>query len=77
MKESAKHRAESAAGRKDLPKRSWPTSLSLAAALVGIGVTVSAVVNPLFGRSVHWDWMGGLAPTLLLILTVAIRRRWA
>jgi hypothetical protein len=47
-------------------QRSWLVSLGVAA----------AVVNPLFGRYVHWDWMVGLAPTLYVISVVALRRRW-
>jgi len=57
-------------------KRSWLVSLAMAAAVVGASILVSAVVNPLFGRSVHWDWMAGLAPTLYVISVIALRRRW-
>ena len=57
-------------------KRSWPVALAWAGALVGGAVILSAVVNPLFGRYVHWDWMAGLAPTLFVFLTLAFRRRW-
>ncbi len=57
-------------------KRGWLVSLGLAAALVGVGVALSAVVNPVFGRYVHWDWMAGVAPAMLLLLAVALRRRW-
>ena len=57
-------------------KRSWLVSFGLAAALVGVGVALSAVVNPVFGRYVHWDWMAGVAPAMLLLLAVALRRRW-
>ena len=63
-------------GRTGRAKRSWPVSLGWAAALVVIVVALSAVVNPLFGRYVHWDWMAGLAPTLLVLLTLALCRRW-
>ena len=56
--------------------RNWPVSLGWAAALVGIAVALSASVNPLFGRSVHWDWMAGLAPTMLVLGAIALRRRW-
>ena len=56
--------------------RSWPVSALWAAVFVGAGILVSATVNPLFGRSVHWDWMAGLAPTLFALATVALRRRW-
>lgn len=56
--------------------RSWFVSLRWAAVVVGIAVALSAVLNPLIGRTVHWDWMAGLSPTLLIVLTIAIRRRW-
>ena len=36
-------------------KRSWLFSLGLALTIVGVGVALSAVVNPLLGRYVHWD----------------------
>ncbi len=56
--------------------RSWPVSLAWAGALVGVAIVLSAVVNPLFGRYVHWDWMAGLAPTLFVVITLSLRRRW-
>ena len=61
---------------KEPGKRSWPVALIWAAVLVGGSVILSAVVNPLFGRSVHWDWMAVLAPTLFVLLTFSLRRRW-
>lgn len=57
-------------------QRSWTSALGWAALFVALGVVLSAAVNPLFGRSVHWDWMAGLAPTLLALLAVSLRRRW-
>lgn len=57
-------------------QRSLLFSLGVAAAVVGAAIVVSAVVNPLFGRYVHWDWMAGLAPTLYIMAVVALRRRW-
>ena len=57
-------------------KRGWLTSLGTALAIVGVGVALSAVVNPLLGRYVHWDWMAAVAPTALVLLTIALRRRW-
>ncbi len=57
-------------------ERSWPVVLAWAGALVGGTVILSAVVNPLFGRYVHWDWMAGLAPVLFVVLAVSLRRRW-
>jgi len=46
-------------------KRSWIISLGLALTIVGVGVPLSAVVNPILGRTVHWDWMAGVAPNRL------------
>ena len=59
-----------------LEQRSWPVSLGWTVLLVGAGVALSTTVNPLLGRSVHWDWMAGLAPTLFVLAAVALRRRW-
>ena len=56
--------------------RSWPQSLFWAALVVGVSIIVSATINPLFGRAVHWDWMAGVAPAGFAILAVALRRRW-
>ena len=48
----------------------------MAAVLVGVGIFLSAVINPLFGRYVHWDWMAVLAPVLFIVAVAAVRRRW-
>ena len=58
-------------------KRSWTASMAFSVALVGVGILLSATVNPLFGRAVHWDWMAVLAPTLFVTMTVVLRNRWA
>ena len=57
--------------------RSWVYSLFLATAIVGASIIVSATINPLFGRSVHWDWMAVVAPVGFVALTTAFRRGWA
>ena len=59
-----------------LTPRSWKFSLFWAAVVVGVGIAASATINPLFGRSVHWDWMVGVAPTGLAVLAISFRRRW-
>ena len=59
-----------------LGPRSWLLSAVAAVVLVTVGVTLSAIVNPLLGRYVHWDWMAGLAPALFILALFALRRRW-
>ena len=56
-------------------RRSWKLSLLLAAAITGSAIGVSAVVNPLLGRYVHWDWMAFLAPAIFVLATVYLRTR--
>jgi hypothetical protein len=63
-------------GREATAHRGWGASLGLAAVIVGIGIGLSAVINPLVGRYVHWDWVAVLAPILLITLAIALRRRW-
>ena len=62
--------------QRPVDKRSWRVSVAVAAAIVGVGIWLSATVNPLFGRYVHWDWMAIAAPALVVALTVALRKRW-
>ena len=64
---------DSGSGREN---RSWIVSIPVAAVLVGVGVFLSAVINPLFGRYVHWDWMAILASILFIAAVAAVRRRW-
>ena len=73
---NAGRKSQGAKPRKVLVKRSWPVALVWAGALVGAAVILSALVNPLFGRLVHWDWMAGLAPALFVLFTLSLRRRW-
>ena len=61
-------------GRTEL--RNWGVSLAVAAIAVAVLIALSATVNPLFGRYVHWDWMAGVAPVSFTALALAIRRRW-
>ena len=51
-------------------------ALAVAGALVGAAIVLSAVVNPLFGRFVHRDWMAVLAPTLFGFFSLSLRHRW-
>ena len=57
-------------------KRGWRTSIAVAVVIVSAGVLLSAVVNPLFGRAIHWDWMAGLVPVLLVAFALSLRNRW-
>ena len=64
------------ADAKTVMLRSWTFSLIWAAVVVGVSIILSATINPLFGRYVHWDWMAGVAPVGFILLTLAFRRRW-
>ena len=66
-------KGDSGSGREN---RSWIVSIPVAAVLVGVGVFLSAVINPVFGRYVHWDWMAILASVLFIAAVAAVRRRW-
>ena len=76
MAKSARRRSPHQAKEQTAAVRSWTHSLFWAAALVSFGIVLSATINPLFGRSVHWDWMAGIAPTGFATLALAFRRRW-
>ena len=56
--------------------RTWPFSLVTAAIIVAMSIVASATINPLFGRSVHWDWVAGIVPVSFILMTLAFRRRW-
>ena len=73
---SNKKSPEGAYGREATARRGWVVSLALAAVIVAVGIGLSAVINPLLGRYVHWDWVAVLAPTLLIALAIALRHRW-
>ena len=59
-----------------LSPRAWRSSLLIAAALVGTGLVLSATINPLIGRQVHWDWAAALSAVAFVFLVLAIRLRW-
>ena len=56
--------------------RDWRLAAALAGVLTVVAVVVSALVNPLFDRAVHWDWMAYLAPTVFVLSAISLRRRW-
>ena len=77
MERQTKKSARSPQSRRRGVPRSWVLSLFFATVIVGVSIILSATVNPLFGRSVHWDWMAGVAPVGFVALTMAFRRGWA
>ena len=56
--------------------RNWVFSTLVAAVVIGLSVLLSATVNPMFGRSVHLDWMAVVAPASFIFLLLSVRRRW-
>ena len=76
MARQTKKRGKTPEGRRRLVPRSWAISLFWATAIVGVSIIASATINPLFGRSVHWDWMAGVAPVGFVALSMAFRRGW-
>lgn len=67
------------ARRPDAPgklERGWLVSVFWAALIIGIGIALSATINPLLDRSVHWDWMAVLAPVSFALFAWALRHRW-
>ena len=57
--------------------RSWVVAILVAALLSTWSVSMSAVINPLFGRYVHWNPMAVLAPALVFVTVGSVRRREA
>ncbi len=58
-------------------KRSWRAAIAISAPVLAAVIVVSATLNPLIGRAVHWDWVAVAAPVLLVAMVVALRNRWA
>ena len=57
-------------------RRSVQRAAAMALLVVAVLVAGSAVVNPLFGRVVHWRRIDVGAPIAILVLALAFRRRW-
>ena len=78
MEKTKRKKGSSTSGdQQSLEKRSWARSVAISVAVVGVGIVISATVNPLFDRAVHWDWMAGVAPVGFAALIMAFRRGWA
>ena len=76
MARQTKKQDKAPRSRRQATPRSWVLSLFWATAIVGLSIIASATINPLFERSVHWDWMAGVAPVGFVALTMAFRRGW-
>ena len=74
-KQTSKGRSSQRSNEAKAP-RGWAFSLLWAVVIVGLSIVASATINPLFGRSVHWDWMAGVAPVGFVLVTLAFRQRW-
>jgi hypothetical protein len=59
-----------------LPDRTWGSSAVAALIIMAVATASSALINPLIGRTVHWDIVAMLMPTLFLLFTVLFRKRW-
>jgi hypothetical protein len=59
-----------------MQRRNWLVSVLGALGLVGFIVLLAVVVNPMFGRYIHWDRIAVGAPIAVVVLAAAIRRRW-
>lgn len=55
-------------------RRSWRSAFALALALTLAAVAFSAVANPLLGRVVHWEIMAVIAPIILALSALMLRR---
>ena len=75
-KAANKGTATPASAGSERKRRGWLYSLAWAAGWVGLAIGVSAEVNPLLDRSVHWDWVAGIAPTIFVGLALGYRRGW-
>ena len=58
-------------------KRSWRAAIAISVPVLAGAIVVSATLNPLIGRAVHWDWMAVAAPVLFVVMVIALRKRWA
>lgn len=59
-----------------LPDRPWRASLGFAAGIVVLATLASTLINPLLDRTVHWNIVAVLMPTLFVVFTLLLRKRW-
>ena len=58
-------------------ERTWASAAWIALAFVAVATAASALINPLLGRTVHWDIVAVLMPMLFVVFTVVFKKRWA
>jgi hypothetical protein len=56
--------------------RNWREALLWAAMIVGIATGASALINPLLDRTVHWNIVAVLMPTLFVLFSFLLKKRW-
>lgn len=76
MTTAKKNRSSSSTAHAKIAPRSWVISVIVAAVILAITITLSATINPLFGRAVHWNWVAGIAPVAFLAVLLSTRNRW-
>jgi 4-hydroxybenzoate polyprenyltransferase len=56
--------------------RKWVEAILSAAVLVVIATAASALINPLLGRTVHWNIVAVLMPSLFIVFALLFKKRW-
>jgi hypothetical protein len=56
--------------------RGWVESLVWAAVIVAVATAASTLINPLLDRTVHWDIVAVLMPTLFVLFSFLFKKRW-
>ncbi len=62
--------------KRQVADRTWTEALKWAVLIVVVATIASAVVNPLIGRTVHWNIMAVLMPALFIAFTFLFKKRW-
>jgi hypothetical protein len=57
-------------------ERRWGEAVLWAAVIVALATAASALINPLIGRTVHWNIVAVLMPTLFVLFAVLLKKRW-
>jgi hypothetical protein len=62
--------------KEQVTNRTWVAALKWAALIVVIATIVSAVLNPLPGRMIHWNITAVLMPTWFVAFSFLFQKRW-